>query len=65
MVEQAAHDPGLERAVAAAVEAVDPDEVLRVARALIAAKSENPGGTEDEAAAVAAEVLAGSMPIRT
>ncbi len=60
MVEQAAHDPGLGRAVAAAVEAVDPDEVLRVARALIAAKSENPGGTEDEAAAVAAEVFAGA-----
>jgi len=59
MVEQGAHDPGLERAVEAAVEAVDPDEVLRIARALIAAKSENPGGTEDEAAAVAAEVLAG------
>ena len=30
-----------------------------LARALIAARSENPGGTEDEAAAVAAEILAG------
>lgn len=59
MVEQAANDPVLERAVAAAVEAVDPEEVLRIARALIAAPSENPGGTEDKAAAVAAEILAG------
>jgi len=39
--------------------AVDPDEVLAFARALIAAKSENPGGTEDEAAAVASEILTG------
>ena len=39
---------------------VDADEVLGVARALVAARSENPGGTEDEAAAVAAEVLAGA-----
>jgi acetylornithine deacetylase/succinyl-diaminopimelate desuccinylase family protein len=38
---------------------VDPDEVLAIARALIAARSENPGGTEDETAGVAAEVLAG------
>ncbi len=59
MVEQPANDPDLERAVAAAVAAVDPDEVLRIARALIAAPSENPGGTEDEAAQVAADVLAG------
>ncbi len=58
MVEQPANDPGLERAVAAVVEAVDPDEVLGIARALIAAPSENPGGTEDEAAQVAADVLA-------
>lgn len=36
---------------------VDPDEVLAYARALIAARSENPGGTEDEAAGVAAEIL--------
>ncbi|HEX6131317.1 MAG TPA: hypothetical protein VF044_06270, partial [Actinomycetota bacterium] len=43
----------------AAAAAVDPDELLEVARALIAARSENPGGTEDEAAAVAGDVLAG------
>lgn len=59
MVEQPARDPGLDDAVAAAVEAVDPDEVLRLARALIAARSENPGGTEDAAAAVAADALEG------
>jgi len=43
----------------AAADAVDPDEVLAIARALIAARSENPGGTEDEAAAVAVGVLDG------
>ena len=59
MVEQTTDDPRLDRAVVAAVDAVDADEVLRFARALIAAPSENPGGTEDAAAAVAAEVLAG------
>ncbi|MDP9328921.1 MAG: M20 family metallopeptidase [Actinomycetota bacterium] len=59
MVEQPANDPGLESAVAAAVGAVDAGEVVRIARALIAAPSENPGGTEEEAAQVAAEVLAG------
>jgi succinyl-diaminopimelate desuccinylase len=58
MVEQPADGPDLESAVAAAVGAVDPDEVVRIARALIAAPSENPGGTEEEAAQVAAEVLA-------
>jgi acetylornithine deacetylase/succinyl-diaminopimelate desuccinylase len=47
-------EEGAQRAAAA----VDPDEVLRFARALIAAPSENPGGTEDEAAAVAADILA-------
>ena len=41
----------------AAAHAIDPDEVLRHARALIAAKSENPGGTEDEAAEVASGIL--------
>ncbi len=41
----------------AAAAAVDVDEILEVARALIAAPSENPGGTEDAAAAVAADVL--------
>ena len=39
--------------------AVDPDEVLAFAQALIAAKSGNPGGTEDEAAGVAGEILTG------
>jgi succinyl-diaminopimelate desuccinylase len=48
-----------EAAVNAVVEAVDADEVLRLARALIAARSENPGGTEDAAAGVAADVLSG------
>jgi succinyl-diaminopimelate desuccinylase len=42
----------------AAAGAVDPGEVMRIARALIAAPSENPGGTEDAAARVAADVLA-------
>jgi acetylornithine deacetylase/succinyl-diaminopimelate desuccinylase family protein len=46
-------------AQASAADAVDPDEVLRYARALIAATSENPGGTEDEAADVAKGILAG------
>jgi succinyl-diaminopimelate desuccinylase len=41
----------------AAAGAVQPDEVLAIARALIAARSENPGGTEDDAADVAAELL--------
>jgi succinyl-diaminopimelate desuccinylase len=40
-----------------AADAVDTDELLAFARALIAAPSENPGGTEDEAAAVAAKIL--------
>jgi succinyl-diaminopimelate desuccinylase len=42
----------------AAAEATQPDEVLRYARALIAAPSENPGGTEDEVADVASGILA-------
>lgn len=46
-----------EAVLAAAAAAVDPDEVLAYARALIAAKSENPGGTEDDAAGVASEIL--------
>ena len=41
----------------AAAAAIDPDEILRYARALIAAPSENPGGTEDEAADVAGGIL--------
>ena len=48
-----------EAAARTAAEAVDADEVLRFARALIAAPSENPGGTEDAAAAVATEILSG------
>jgi len=43
----------------AAAVAVDPDEVLAYTRALIAAKSENPGGTEDQAAVVASDILSG------
>ena len=43
----------------AAAAAVDADEVLAFARALISAPSENPGGTEDEAAAVATDILTG------
>jgi acetylornithine deacetylase/succinyl-diaminopimelate desuccinylase family protein len=50
MVEEATPD-------AAAASAVDAQEVLGFARALIAAPSENPGGTEDEAAAVATDIL--------
>jgi acetylornithine deacetylase/succinyl-diaminopimelate desuccinylase family protein len=42
----------------AAAEAVDPDEVVRIARALIAAPSENPPGDEEGPAAVATDVLA-------
>ena len=45
-------------AARAAADAVDPDEVLRFARALIAAPSENPGGTEDAVAGVAGDLLA-------
>ena len=49
MVEEAGAD--------AAADAVDPDDAVRFAVALIAAPSENPGGTEDEAAAAAAGIL--------
>jgi len=42
----------------AASAAVDADEVLTFARALIAAPSENPGGTEDVASGVAAQIVA-------
>ncbi|MDH4111120.1 MAG: M20 family metallopeptidase [Actinomycetota bacterium] len=48
-----------EATLAAASAAVDADEVVAFARALIAAKSENPGGTEDEAASVASGILSG------
>ncbi len=46
-----------ERTLEAVLEAIDSEEVVGFTRALIAAPSENPGGTEDEAAAVAAEIL--------
>ena len=55
----------VEEAVAnAAAAAVDPEEVVAFARALIAARSENPGGTEDAAAGVAADILTelGAIP---
>ena len=41
----------------AAAASVDADELLAYARALIGAPSENPGGTEDAAASVAADIL--------
>lgn len=44
-------------AASAAAAQVDPGEVLDLARALIAAPSENPGGTEDEAAEVVVVAL--------
>jgi acetylornithine deacetylase/succinyl-diaminopimelate desuccinylase len=44
-------------AASAAADATDPDEVLRFARALIAAPSENPGGTEDAAVEVVGGIL--------
>jgi acetylornithine deacetylase/succinyl-diaminopimelate desuccinylase len=46
-----------EAVLTAAAAAVDPNEVLSFARTLIAAKGENPGGTEDGSAAVASEIL--------
>ncbi|HYJ59837.1 MAG TPA: M20 family metallopeptidase [Actinomycetota bacterium] len=46
-------------AAEAAVAAIDPDEVLDLVRALIAARSENPLQTEDEAAELAAAFLTG------
>jgi succinyl-diaminopimelate desuccinylase len=53
MVEEAPSDPAR-----SAASVVDPEEVLRYARALIAAPSENPGGTEDAVAEVAGAILA-------
>lgn len=41
----------------AAASATDPAETLRFAQALIAAPSENPGGTEDAAVEVAGRIL--------
>jgi acetylornithine deacetylase/succinyl-diaminopimelate desuccinylase family protein len=65
MVEQADATPaGASRGAAtsdtadAVAAAVDPDEVVRFATALVAAPSENPGGTEDRAAEVAGGILA-------
>jgi len=46
-------------AAEAAAGAVEPGDVLRFARALITVPSENPGGTEDGVATVAAEILEG------
>jgi succinyl-diaminopimelate desuccinylase len=46
-----------EAVVRAAVDAVDPDEVLRFARMLVTTPSENPGGTEDDVAEVATGIL--------
>jgi succinyl-diaminopimelate desuccinylase len=46
-----------ETVVSAVVAHVDPDEVVRFARRLVSTPSENPGGTEDAVAAVAAEIL--------
>src|SRR6188472_2093417 len=43
----------------AVADAVDPDEVITFTRSLIAARSENPGGTEDDAAEVAVSILRG------
>jgi len=51
-------DPARSPAAEAAAGAVDLDEVVTFARALIAAPSENPGGTEDEAVEVAGGILA-------
>jgi succinyl-diaminopimelate desuccinylase len=56
MVGEDVAEPGSAAADAAA-DATDPDDVLLYARALIAAPSENPGGTEDEAAEVAIDIL--------
>ena len=46
-----------ESALRAIADAVDPDEVVRFAQALIRVPSENPGGTEDAVAEVASELL--------
>jgi succinyl-diaminopimelate desuccinylase len=47
----------VEEAVARAALEVDPDEVLRFARMLVATPSENPGGTEDDVAEVVMGIL--------
>jgi acetylornithine deacetylase/succinyl-diaminopimelate desuccinylase len=46
-----------EEVVRAALDSVDPDEVVTFARALIRVPSENPGGTEDAVAAVTSDLL--------
>lgn len=56
MVGEGAASPASSAADAVAA-AVDPAAVLGYAKALIAAPSENPGGTEDEAAEVASGIL--------
>lgn len=48
-----------EAVVQAALDAVDADELVGFAQALIRAPSENPGGTEDAVAAVANDILDG------
>ena len=48
-----------EAVVRSALEAVDPEEILAFAQALIRVPSENPGGTEDAVAAVASDLLEG------
>jgi acetylornithine deacetylase/succinyl-diaminopimelate desuccinylase family protein len=64
-----ATEPARSPAADAAAAAVDADELLSFARALIGARSENPGGTEDEAAGVAVEILeqlgAGTAVVRS
>jgi acetylornithine deacetylase/succinyl-diaminopimelate desuccinylase family protein len=57
MVEERTASTGA--AADAVARAVDGEEVVRFARSLIAAPSENPGGTEDLAAEVAGGLLAG------
>jgi succinyl-diaminopimelate desuccinylase len=57
MVDEAAQSKGVEDLAAEVARAVDAEEVLEFARALIEAPSENPGGTEDAAAEVASRIL--------
>ncbi len=54
---EAATEAVTDAAAVALARAVSPDEVLRFAQALIRTPSENPGGTEDEVAAVASSIL--------
>jgi acetylornithine deacetylase/succinyl-diaminopimelate desuccinylase family protein len=50
---------GTEDAAREAAAAVDADEVVELAQRLIRAPSENPGGTEDDVAAIVTEALEG------